>query len=253
MAGNLLGVPIGATRIAAKGVAEGGRFVRDRGEDVANRLDPSFISQEVRAAQTTLQQGDVRRFGVIGLSKAELETGDEEEIVDQAYIAAQAMVEEGLIDENTAVELRPLYSYEDLRDPKLVRGIATAKKILEPAIVSESDSVVIRNSEPIWTPNDENPATASETTWQNVSAASRALSLQFREDPALKWTTIGVTSSEIGVQKFQGREFEPQHLEHLGLVVLRHVGNHPMENIMWPAHTRPRVQSINLDPTQTSA
>lgn len=233
-------VPVEATKAAVWAAASGGRMVRGVGENILHRVQPGYIPPEVVARQAVLKRFE-NRLAVVDLIN---EDTPEDELEVQAYTTADRLVDEGVIAQHTAVELRPVLPADTLEDPELNRKRARTVELLQLAFEEDHNVLAIPQPHPIMPSEHRDSPIDPQVAWGTLAyeldGLWRQLSDRDRRDdePAM----LGITGAAYERVMFGGhiaiRDERSQDLVPLELVdepdgdllVLEHVGERPEQN-----------------------
>ncbi|MFI5271396.1 MAG: hypothetical protein ACHQT9_05150, partial [Candidatus Saccharimonadales bacterium] len=185
MSGNIAKVPGEVTKMATatamRTAALGGRLAVRLGEGVvqqAQKAQPDYVPPEILEQQAVLRNFE-NRFGVVGhLLERD---GTERQLRDRVASTAYAMVEGGLVDEHTAVEIRPVLPVDALRDPVLNARREAAVDLLKFTLAHDHDVTAIPNSHPIMPSEHEDSPTDKTRTWSVITAELDGFSHQIDE------------------------------------------------------------------------
>jgi hypothetical protein len=227
MASNVLETPAGVTKTAIRTAARGGRLVFRRGEPTP---PPDSASTEVRKQQAVLRLFEDRFWIASHLLRLD---SSERRLKKQVASTADAMVGGGLVDEHTAVELRPVLPTDALRNPAMNARRETVLGLLNERFAHEYDVTAIPNTHPITPTEHEDSSPSVSATWGAISAEldgfTHQLGLGESGVPQNRLAMLAITGPQ-----YVGRFFGGQILGHRDtqreLLVLTHVGVVPQEN-----------------------
>jgi hypothetical protein len=207
-------------------------------------------------------RANVGRFALAGYpGDSGTEARAPEELEEWARVEAHQIVDEGVGDDTTVVEVRPFMTEVDLKDAKLTRGMHAAVTALRNELVRGYDVPAIFMSHPVMASTESNRDARIVGNWMQTAAELYGLDHQMRGDPhfnrddnapprrrrgdepvdSTRTAIVGVTPPAAGVRLFGGTDYTAFDLES-GLVVLRHVGREdPRENALIPAYRPDRT------------
>lgn len=211
-----------------------GNFLSKFAHQVGERLP--YLSNGI-SPETVASQGILKRFkDRFGLTADFLEEYDPAKIQLKAQETATSMVAEKMADEDTVVELRLLLPEESLRDPVITQGSVDRLCVLKEVMAEEHNICAVPNSHPIMPTLQLNSSAEPEMVWSTISDElgdfRRQMSMEtVRQDLAV----LAITDSSYAEQIFSEQVFfEGRALQNDQLMVLRHVGDDPCENILLP-------------------
>ena len=215
------------------------------GERVVHKLQPNYVPPEVEAGQEVLSRfnGLFGLFNALDPNLVDQESSDERLESSVSWIA-KTIVEEGFVDEHTAVELRSILPQESIWDKRLTRWREAFipllwRKLLE----DQSVFAAIPNSLPI-TPSLHKDSPINPTmAWRPIASALDSFTHQMevdsrlRKDPKRRLAVLAITDTD-----YEKKLFGPQlvtggrSLDQPELVVLERVGRQPKENALVRVH-----------------
>lgn len=209
------------------------RFTSGLGEHVPM---PSGGSEEKIASQ-----GILRTFeDHFGLAGGDILNGSTpRKIKSTAKKAARlAIEEEGIIDPETIVELRLVLPEDSIRDEGVIDGAIRRMDVLREVMDEEYDVDAVPNSSPIMPSYDPDSPVSVDTTWGAISTELEGFRRQIDSDPRYsKIAVIALTPTFYARNAFNGQLFfDGEPLDANRLLVLRHVGEEPRENLLLPSH-----------------
>lgn len=235
MANNILKAPAVATKETIRIASRGGRFVRRYSENLIEQAQPDYIPPEILAQQAILTQFK-NRFGVTGkLMDHETASDDLEALTSWT---AYSMVDEGLADENTLVELRPLLPEDSLRDPILNIRRETTLDLLCRHLSGDYGVKAVLNSHPIMPTNNSDSPVSTADTWGAITHELDGMVHQYKEGSQQKLAMLAISESAYADKIFQSQTLEEdQSIAQTGLLILRRIGRHPKDNLLFgPRH-----------------
>lgn len=227
----ILEVPVEATKLGLWVAAEGSRsMLRGLGETLLRHTQPDYIPPEIRQRQSILKQFEDRFAVVSNLMDGDT---DGEDLDARISWAAHSLVDEGVVDDHTVLEVRSLLPEDSFYYPEIKKRQETVVKKLATVLEEQYGVQAIFFSHPI-TPTDhpESPVNATEA-WGIIADELDGFSHQVETNPQRKLAMLAVTDSD-----YEHRIFDSQIVaEHAPptsdeLVVLRHVGANPADNLL---------------------
>jgi len=120
MANSIIGTAELTGEITKTAIKGSGHLAREIGGNVIQRMWPGiYIPPKVVAQQAVLREFEGRLAVAGNLIDPDDGLEDEDELEARASSTAQTLVEVGVVDPETAVELRPVLPEDALRDPVL--------------------------------------------------------------------------------------------------------------------------------------
>jgi len=227
----ILEAPIAVTKFAAGLVSEGsGNALRGLGVALASRALPNYVHPRVKAHQSVLKQFE-DRFAVIGnLMDREI---DEEELDERISWAAHSIVDEGVVDQNTCLEIRPLLPEDAFYFPDVNQRRETVVKDLASVLTDQYGVQAIYNTHPITpTAHHESPIDR-DNIWGEIADELDGLSRQIKPSQYGKVAMLAITDSDYEHWVFDQQiiaKHSPAATDEL--VVLRHVGDNSAQNLL---------------------
>jgi hypothetical protein len=227
----IITTPIEVTRAVANMAADGGRSIlHGLGEDLVRRTQPDYVPPEVQERQAVLKRFE-DRFAVVGnlmerdLTAQEMETR-------MSWIAYE-LVDEGVADEDTCIELRPLLPEDTFYDTELNARREMVVTSLSVILKRDYGVQSIYNSHPI-TPSDHEDSPIDVTAaWGSIATEMEGLSHQVGQGPEKKVAMLAITNRAYEEKVFGlyivGNNARATRDE---LAILRHVGSTPEENLL---------------------
>lgn len=195
-----------------------------------------YVSNGI-SPETAASQGILKRFkNRFALAADFLEEEDSTKIHAKAHAAASSMVAENMADEDTVVELRLLLPEESLLDPVITRSSVDRLCTLKEVMAEEHNICAVPNSHPIMPTPQLTSSAEPETVWGAISDELGDFRRQMRMETAGQdLAVLAITKSSYAEQIFSEQVFfEGRALKNDQLMVLRHVGEDPCENILLP-------------------
>lgn len=134
----------------------------------------------------------------------------------RAYLAADALAEQGMVDEGTFVQARPILPEEALGDPVLNKKRQRAMEIFQLAL-EEEYNVMAADSYPITPSASERSRLGRNAAWQAIAPELDGLALQFLEDDNYEPAFVGITGRAYERTMFGG---------HAAVILGRPTGSH---------------------------
>lgn len=239
MANGVVGTSVELTGEVTKTVVRGGtNVVRGLGESAVRRIWPGlYIPPKIMAQQAVLREFEGRLAMAGDLMDPNDSLRDEDELEARASSTAQALVEVGVADPETTVELRPVLPGDALRDSALNTRREKVVRFLRHALAHDHDITAIPNTHPII-PSEHKASTVDPAAaWGAISAELDLFSHQLGMDRTVQRrpAMLAITGTPYSQAILETQAGRSQHLEHYGLVVLQRVGTLPEDNILVPA------------------
>jgi len=221
-------ISAGATKGAFWAATDLGRQAGNAGRDFIQRATPGRLSPELVAQQAILRQFE-RRFGMVDLIDEEVSTDDME---IRAYLAADALAEQGMVDEDTFVQARLILPEEALKDPVMNRKRKIAMEVFQLAL-EEEYNIMAADSYPITPSESERSRMGRNDAWQALAPELDGLALQFLEDGNYEPAFVGITGRAYERTMFGGHSAvilgRPAGSH---LLALDRVGERPQDNVL---------------------
>lgn len=221
-------VSVGATKGALWVATDLGRQAGNAGIDFLQRATPGRLPPELVAQQAILKQFE-RRFGMINLIDEGI-SDDDMEI--RAYLAADALAEQGMVDEDTFVQARPILPRESVGDPVMDKKRERAMHIFQLAL-EEEYNVMAEDSYPIVPSERERSRIGRNVAWQALAPELDGLAHQFLEDGNYEPVFVGITGRAYERTMFGGHAAvimgRPRGSN---LLALDSVGDRPQDNVL---------------------
>lgn len=217
-------------------VKEGEQFAERIGGNILQRLHPGYIPPEVLAQQRFLRQFE-GRLGVVGnlIDSDDAGLEDDDELEARATSTAQALVEVGVADEHTAVELRPILPEEATADPVTSSRRQRAVMLLRDRLAKDYDITSVATPYPI-TPSRRRDAPVDITaTWGAISEELSLLTEQLDDRLHRRPAMLAITGAPYSQAIREERPGQSERVDHYGLLVLQRVGTLPEDNLLVPA------------------
>ncbi|HXE10276.1 MAG TPA: hypothetical protein VN554_02510 [Verrucomicrobiae bacterium] len=222
-----------ATKAAAHGA---GRLAREVSGGVVQRMWPGvYISPAVRR-----QQDYLRRFeGRLAVSGDLMDTDggpkDDGELEARAASTVQTLVDVGVVDPDTAIELRPVLPEDAVEDPAVNSRRDRVLELLGNTLAADYDVTSVPFSEPI-TPSAHRDSPIDVTaTWGAITSELRNLSNQLHDGIHRSPAMLALTGTPYSQAIHEAWAGESRHVDHYGVVVLQRVGTLPEDNLLVPA------------------
>lgn len=237
MARNMIGTSVeltgevtkAATKLAING---SGHLARRMGGNVVQRLHPGYISPEVLAQQAILKRFE-GRLGVVGnLIDPDDSLEDDDELEARASSTAQTLVEAGVADPDTTVELRPILPQDAITNPVLNDRRHKVVGFLRRVLAQDHDITSIPMPDPIMPSARQDSPVNVAATWGAISTELGLLTNQLNDRPQRRPAMLALTGTPYSRATLESQTGERQHLERYGLLVLRRVGTLPEDNLL---------------------
>ena len=206
----------------------GGRLALMLGEEVAHQVQqaqPDYISPEVLEQQATLRHFE-DKFGLIG--NLLVREGSGRVLKDRVARSAHALLEEGLVDEHTAIELRPVLPADALRDPVMNSRREEVLDMMRFRLSSEYDVTAIPNTFPIMPTEHEDSPVDRSATWgaiaEELGGFTRQLLHEDDVSPQSHLAMLAITGPSYVDRYFGSQIAGHNSTSSHGLMVLKHVG-----------------------------
>ncbi len=224
-----------------------GNFLTRTAERIGRRLPfaPDRISPDIVAQQGLLKQFENR----FGLTAGILEVSDQDMQRARASWTAYTLVDEGLADDDTVVEMRLLLPEESLEVPgKISRSVDKMAELRE-ILADEYDVCAVPNSHPIMPTKEYEETADTDTVWRSISSELEGFSRQMRLDSAQQdLAVLAITEAAYAKNIFGGQVlFDGESLEHNQTILLHHVGPEPRENLLLPPRTTGILESREFE------
>jgi hypothetical protein len=200
------------------------------GEDILHRVQPGRIPPEIVAQQAILKRYE-HRFGVVSDF---IDDGSDDELEVRAYMAADEMVEQGLVDEHGIVELRPVLPEDALRDPVLNARRTRAIELLQLAFEEDHNVQAVPGTHPIMPSRHFRARIDAGDTWDAITPELDGLTHQFRGDGAYGNPSMAALTG-FGYERtmFGGGGITISGSPRAGnLLALQAVGERPDDNVL---------------------
>jgi hypothetical protein len=221
-------VSVGATKGALWAATDLGRQAGNAGIDFIQRATPGVLSPELVAQQAILKRFE-RRFAMVDLLDEHV-SDDDMEI--QALLAADALAEQGMVDEDTFVQARPILPGESVGDPVMDKKRKRAMHIFQLAL-EEEYNIMAADSYPIIPSERARSRLGRNAAWQAIAPELDGLALQFLEDGNYEPAFVGITGRAYERTMFGGHAAvilgSPRGSN---LLALDSVGDRPQDNVL---------------------
>ncbi len=225
MANNILQPTAEVTKTAIRAAARCGRFVFPFGE---HSSQSSKIPTEIEEQQAVLRRFEDRFIIASSLLKLD---DSEHRLKERVASTAEVMVSEGLVDEHTAIELRPVLPTDAMRDPAMNARRESVLGLLNQRFACEYDVTAIPNTHPIMPTEYDDLSPCEAATWAAVSAELDGFTHQLGETRQNRLAMLAITGPQY-VERFFGRQILGHGNSQKELLVLKHVGASPQENLL---------------------
>jgi hypothetical protein len=231
MANNIIGTPVEITTATLKTAVHGGLSVIRYGGNLAQRALPGYIPPEILETQAILKQFE-HSFGVAGdlLDKE----SPEDELTDRVSQTAKAMLDRGLVNEDTAVELRPVLPEDSLWDPVLNNRRKMVVGMLRDTLFNTYGVEAIYNTHPILPSEDSDEPVDEADIWGAIAFELDGLLHQIGYDhPQSRLAMLAITGPDF-MERFFGEQIVSGSHGPVTdkFLVLEHVGAVPQENLL---------------------
>ena len=221
------------TQVSMEAAAYSGRLAVRLGGCMARRIRPGYVPPDVLARQATLRRFE-GRLGIAGnLMDLDPDSLDSE-LEANVSSTASDMVDGGLVDEDTTVELRTLLPADVLRSPTLSIRREKVVRMLGHTLVREHGVEAILNTHPIILSEHEGSQVDIDATWSAVTSELDGFLHQMnrmRRGPGQHLAMMAITGYPYTQAIFENRVHVSRgQLEEDGLLVLDHVGKVPEDN-----------------------
>jgi len=225
-------VSLGATKAAGLLAQESGRLTLHAASGLMRRVQPNYVPPEIAARQAALKKFE-GRFGVVDLIDGEL---SDEELEVRTHLMADALIEEGLADEETFVELRDILPEDVQTDPIVNERRKKVADWLQTALEEEHTVMaMVTNPHPITpsaTARPESPLDVRET-WAAIAPEVDLLWHQMygyrREGRGFEPAMIAISQPRYERALFGG-QVTLDGSQQDGFLALDRVGRVPEEN-----------------------
>lgn len=221
----------------AKATVKGtGELARDISGGVVQRLWPGvYISPRVRMQQAFLRNFEGRLAIAGNLLDSDGGPKDDDELEARAVSTAHTLVDIGVVDPDTAVELRPVLPRDAAEDPEVNDRRARVVDILRNTLAEDFDVTSIPFPDPI-TPSERRDSPIDVTaTWGAITSDLRDLTHQLHDGEGRRPAMLALTGRPYSQAILEAQPGQPEHLDHYGVVVLQRVGTLPEDNLLVPA------------------
>lgn len=236
MANGAIGTSAELTGDLMKMAVRGGeQFAQRVGGNILQRLHPGYIPPEVLAQQRLLKQFE-GRLGVVGnlIDPDDEGLKDDDELEARATSTAQALVEVGVADENTAVELRPILPEEATADPITSDRRQKAVMMLRDTLASDYDITSVATPYPITPSKRRDTPVDITATWGAISEELSLLTEQLGDGSHRQPAMLAITGAPYSRAILEERPGQSERVDHYGLLVLQRVGTLPEDNLLVP-------------------
>lgn len=227
----ILSMPVEVARGGVNAVAGRTRLILGEiGAAVVRRILPEQADPEVLEQQDILRRYE-DRFAVAGNLMDE-EVPDNELDARVSWIAS-LVVNEGVADKQTCIEIRPLLPEDTLYDRELNARRETAVKRLSDILRNEYGIQSVFSTHPITLSDHEDSQIDVIAAWGSITHELNGLAHQIKPDPRQKVALLAITNTS-----YEHRVFGPQIVgDHSptatdDFIVLRHVGSDPHDNLL---------------------
>jgi hypothetical protein len=217
-------------------VRGGEEFARRVGGDIMERLHPGYIPPEVLAQQRMLKKFE-GRLGVVGnLIDPDEDLKDDDELEARASSTAQALVDVGVADQGTAIELRPLVPEEATVDPLLNSRRQKAVMFLRHTLAHDHDITSIATPNPPIMPSKRRDSPIDiAATWGAITSELSLLTEQVRDRFNRRPAMLAIAGTPYSQAVLEAQPGQRERVDHYGLLVLQRVGTLPEDNLLVPA------------------
>jgi len=225
--------PKEAMNVAGWTAAAGGRLVLNAGAGLIHRVQPGYLPPEVVARQAILKRFERRLSVVSGIIDRD---SSDDDLEVQAYMTADAMVDNGLVDEHGIVELRPVLPEDALRDPELSARRARAVELLQLAFEEDHNVMAVPSTHPIMPSRHTRSPIATADTWRAFAPELDGLAHQFRGDR--DYSEGGLAMAALTGFGYERTMFGSGGVKLTGsprvgnLLALQTVGERPEDNVL---------------------
>ena len=213
-------------------------------DPVQEHIDPEVLAQQAILRQFT------NRFGIAGnLLDPKVPLN---QIEARASWAAYTMVDEGIVEEGSLVELRPLLPEDALRNHQLNQRREVVIGKLRQILALEYDISAIPNNHPIMpTEREDSPADITKT-WRIITSELDGFSHQM-DNNVRQLAMLAVSESDYVKKVFSGQPIlESDSIDQGEILVLRHVGWQPNENVLLGSRKTGVLESRELQDLRTN-
>jgi hypothetical protein len=233
---NIISTPVELTGEATKAAVKGtGHLARRAGEEVVRRIHPGYVPPEILAQQAVLRRFE-GRLGVVGnLIEPDdsFEDGDEDnELEARTLSTAQALVDVGVVDEDSAVELRPVLPEDAILDPVANDRRRKVVRLLGHALAEEHGVTPVPFPDPIMPSERRDSPINLTATWGAISEVLSLLSNQLEDSQRRRPAMVAITGTPYSQAIREAQAGKSQRIDHYGLLVLQRVGTLPEDNLL---------------------
>lgn len=225
-------VSVGATKGAFWAARDLGRQAGNAGKDLIQRAAPGLVPPELVAQQSIWKQFE-HRVGFVDLLDEDLSAGEME---DHAYIGVDAMVEQGVVHQGTAVRLRLVLPGESVGDPSMDKRNEYALDRVELAL-EEENIMAFTEPLPITPSRRERVRPDRYAAWRAMTPELAGYWLQFDGDENFEPAVLGLTGRTYERTLFGGHTAVRGHPIGSNALVLDRAGERPQGNVLAWLHS----------------
>lgn len=223
----------GVTKAAAIGAGE---MVREASGVVVQRLWPGvYISPRVQRQQAFLRKFEGRLAMTGELMDPDDGPKDDGELEARVASTTKALVKTGVVDPDTAVELRPILARDASEDPAVSNRRDRVMDLVGRSLAQDYDVTSIPFPDPITPSARRDSPIDVAAAWSDITDGLRDLTRQLHDGMHRHPAMLALTGPPFSRATLEARPGEPQHLDRYGVVVLQRVGTLPEDNVLVPA------------------
>jgi hypothetical protein len=204
------------------------RFAHEMGDRLPH---PNGIASEDVALQGVLKEFE-NRFAIADI----LEETDSNDEGMQAEETARSMSEAGLADEETTLELRLILPEKPLRNPDFIVNMVDKMNAVNEILAKEHGVDAVSNTHPIMPTYEPGEKIDRRSVWQSIGDELDGFSHQMKVDStSRKIAVLAITESSYARHLLGEQILMDEDASGGSLMVLRHVGKTPNENLLLPS------------------
>lgn len=209
-------------------IARTGRFTRSVRDTLSRRVHIDYISPEIENTQNILSRYK-DRFSIVGL----LDESPSERSQDTAISwTAFSLVDEGIVDKDTLVEIRPTLPDEAFFDPSMNRRREAVAKSLGHYLSEGHGIEALPSPHPILPTKSFEDTVEPSEIWRCIASELDGMTHQL-DQSRKKLAMVAITTTPYAQSLFSGQNAsEIDRLSANEFVTLRHIGEHPRENLL---------------------
>lgn len=242
MAINIAEAPVEVTKATVRTVAFGGRLALRLGWGIIQKI--GLKPEESASTNILKQQALLRQFnGKVGVANIIERGASLRQLEQRVSSTAHAMLDEGLVDKHTTIELRPVLPEDTLRDPELNAQREMAVKLLQEVLESNFDvAAVIPSSHPIMPAEHEDSTVSSSVAWGAITTELDGLIHQINppgeaNEVESRLAMLAISGAPYTEQYFGKQVIASEdEADQTELLVLRRVGRLPQDNLLVASH-----------------